>query len=72
MAGRTTGNSATTIGNSRTAESDTAIAISRNAAPVPSVEIKMICAGAAQITIVEALSHHAVKPKSWASAPSPI
>ena len=68
---RKIGNSATTMGNSRTPLKLTAIATSTGAAPVPSAEIRMTCAGPAQTSTVDKASHQALSPKSCASAPMP-
>ena len=62
---------ATTMGSSRTPDRLTAIAISIGAAPVPSAEIRMTCAGPAHTSTVDNASHQELKPKSWASAPMP-
>ena len=66
------GNSATTIGNSRTDESVVASAASISVAPAPSVVTRITCAGAAQIRTVDAMTQPTEKPKSCASAPMPI
>ena len=49
---RISGNTDTTIGNSRIALTVTAIAACTAVAPEPSVEIRMICAGPAQTSSV--------------------
>ena len=49
---RISGNTDTTIGNSRIALTVTAIAACTTVAPEPSVEIRMICAGPAQTSSV--------------------
>ena len=59
------------MGNSRTPLRLTAIAASTIAPPLPSADMRMTCAGPAQITTVEVVSHQAEKPKPWASAPMP-
>ena len=57
------GSSAATIGKSRTLDSETAIVTSRSVA-VPSVEIRMTCAGAAQIRSVHSTAQIGLKPNS--------
>ena len=59
---RNSGSSATTIGNSRIALNVTAMAASSGAAPVPSAEIRITCAGAAHTSIVDSASHQDEKP----------
>ena len=68
---RSIGSSATTMGNSRTPLRLTAIATSIGAAPVPSAETRMTCAGPAHTNTVDNASHQALRPKSCASAPMP-
>jgi hypothetical protein len=60
---RSTGTSAATIGRKRALDSPTAIATSSSVAVV-SVEIRMTCAGAAQITSVERTIQARPKPNS--------
>jgi hypothetical protein len=67
-----TGKSDTTIGNSRTPLRPTAIATSISGEPAPSAEIRITCAGPAQIRMVDSATHQTLNPKSWASAPMPI
>jgi len=43
-----------------------------SAAPAPSAEIRITCAGAAHTNIVDSASHHDGRPKSCVSAPMPI
>ena len=69
---RNSGSSATTMGNSRMPLRVTATAASIKGAPLPSAEIRMTCAGAAQTRSEDSAIHHGVKPKSCASAPMPI
>ena len=69
---RSTGMSATTIGNNRTPLRVTARAISNRAAPVVTVVIRITCAGAAHTRTVDIASHQALRPKSWVKAPMPI
>jgi hypothetical protein len=57
------GSSAATIGSRRTLDSDTAIATSQSVA-VPSVEIRMTCAGAAQISSVHRTTQTGLNP-NW-------
>ena len=59
---RSSGSSATTIGNIRIELSDTAIAVPINVAPVPSAEIRITCAGAAHTSTVEAAIHQGENP----------
>ena len=58
------GNSDTTIGRRRTPLSPTAIATSIRAAPPPSAEIRITCAGPAQTRSVDRLTQSKLKPKS--------
>ena len=67
---RITGRIAATIGRKRTLDSVTASATSQSDAVV-SVETRMTCAGAAQISIVDSAIHQKLKPTSCASAPRP-
>ena len=66
------GSIATTIGSSRTAESPTAIATSIRLAPVPSVEIRITCAGPAHTSSVHTTVQASENPKSCPSAPMPM
>ena len=59
---RNSGNSATTMGNSRIALRPTAIAPSIGGAPRPSEEIRITCPGAAQTSIEDSASHQDEKP----------
>ncbi len=68
---RIIGSSDITIGISRTLLSPTAIATSSGAAPTPSDEIRITCAGPAQTRKVEAMTHQTLKPRSCASAAIP-
>ena len=68
---RNNGNTETTIGNSRIALRVTATAACTTVAPEPSVEIRMICAGPAQISSVLTSAQSRLKCVSWASAPMP-
>ena len=67
---RITGRIAATIGRKRTLDSVTASATSQSDAVV-SVETRMTCAGAAQISTVDSAIHQKLKPTSCASAPMP-
>ena len=64
------GRIAATIGMKRTLDSVTASATS-NSAAVDSVETRITCAGAAQISTVDSVIHQKLKPTSWARAPRP-
>ena len=68
---RSIGSTDTTIGNSLIALTVTAITACTTVAPEPSVEIRMICAGPAQTSAVEASTHPRLKWLSCASAPMP-
>ena len=59
---RSSGSSATTMGNSRIALKPTAIAPSIGVAPRPSEEIRITWAGAAHTRIDDSASHHDEKP----------
>jgi hypothetical protein len=69
---RIIGSIATTIGSSRTPERPTARPASIRLAPAPSAEIRITCAGPAQISTVESSAQATEKPKSCASAPMPM
>ena len=58
------------MGRKRTLESVTASATSTSVA-VPSVEIRITCAGAAQTSSVDSTIQPRLKPNSYASAPMP-
>ena len=68
---RSIGRTETTIGNSRMALTVTAIAVCTAVAPVPSIEIRMICAGPAQTSSVLPSAQPRLKCVSCASAPIP-
>ena len=68
---RSSGSSATTIGNSRMALSVTASATSNAVAPPPIADTMITCAGPAHTTNVDSVSQIADRPASCASAPMP-